>query len=825
MKRSLFFLFLVALGAVSLTVVTFITERRANAQISDRASDRSLADLIERYTDRTGAKTTQRTLPSGAVEMNLNDTFQHMMLGKMGDGDQAEAACVTSLGEANRFFGRDLKTGELIAPDPHDEVAKAAALHGMSKEEFEYYSKMAEKAIDLSPSATNITIVNGDGAGEGFNDTTAADPEGGNNGTTRGEQRLILFQYAANLWASVLDSPVTIDVNSQFNSLTPCSTSGGVLGSAGTINIYRDFTGAPFTGTWYHAALANKYVGSDQNTANADIRAQFNTDVDNGCLGTGTRFYYGLNNTTPSLRINLLIVLLHEMGHGLGFSAFVNSTTGGLNGGFPDIYTRYMYDRTTGKYWNDMTDAERLTSRVNAGNVLWDGPNVKNESSYLTAGRDAATGRVQLYVPTTFASGSSISHFDTALSPNALMEPNINVGIPLDLDLTKQQMRDIGWFRDTTTDGVRDTISSVTAPSNLTIGQSATVSWTNTGGFNKNVTIDISTDGGTTYPTAIAANVANTGSYTFTVPTLTASSAKIRVREAGYVDPAGTTGTLTVSSSVRRARFDYDGDGRSDISVFRPSTNTWYLQRSTAGFVGLGFGASGDVLTPADFSGDGKTDISIYRPSTGTWYYMRSEDSTVSGINFGISTDVPVPADYDGDGKADPAVFRSGTWYILGSTNGFSAAAFGTSGDKPTIGDFDGDGRSDIAVYRPSNGTWYRLNSSNGSFSAVGFGLSSDKPVPADYTGDGKTDIAVYRPSSGTWYYLRSEDLSFVGASFGISTDIPTPADYDGDGKADLSVFRAGSSSVFYTLGSTSGFSAAAFGIAEDKPTPGAFVY
>ncbi len=283
---------------------------------------------------------------------------------------------------------------------------------------------------------------------------------------------------------------------------------------------------------------------------------------------------------------------------------------------------------------------------------------------------------------------------------------------------------------------------------------------------------------------------------------------------------------LGPGAAATHAPFDFDGDGRSDISVFRPSANTWYLNRSQLGFAAFQFGASSDVLTPADFTGDGKTDVAVFRPSSGTWFVLRSEDNTYSGGAFGMSGDIPAPADYDGDGRADIAVYRpgQGTWYLQRTTAGFSATQFGIAEDKPAVGDFDGDGKADISVYRPSTGYWYRLNSKDGVFFAAQFGAAGDKIVPSDYTGDGKTDIAVWRPSNGFWYVLKSEDLTFYGSQFGLATDLPAPGDYDGDGKADMAVFRP-SEGIWYLLNSTSGFSAMHFGAAEDKPAPGAFVY
>jgi hypothetical protein len=437
-------------------------------------------------------------------------------------------------------------------------------------------------AVGVAGAAT-ITIFNNDGVGEGFNDVTPRAPVGGNPGLTVGQQRLNLFNHAAAIWGGILPSTVPIIVTSQFNPQT-CNAVSGVLGSAGPINISRDFTGAEFPGTWYHQALANRLNGTDLVPASNDINATFNSNLDlPTCLG-GVGWYYGYDGLEGPA-VELLPVLLHEMGHGLGFSTTTSGTTGNFNSGFPSVFDRFLYGSVTGLHWYQMTAAQRVASAISVTNLLWNGPaaiadaalflsgvtqmvvtapggiagtyvannaafgpqtfNVSgnvvlvddgvaplsdgctalvnaaaingnialidrgvcafvlkaqaaqaagaiaviiannaagelapggadpsitipvvgislangnllkanlpgvtltlNQNPTQLAGADAS-GRPRMYAPNPFQSGSSVSHYDVSLTPNALMEPAINNNLHDTVDLTRGAFQDIGWF-------------------------------------------------------------------------------------------------------------------------------------------------------------------------------------------------------------------------------------------------------------------------------------------------------------------------------------------------------------------------------------------
>jgi uncharacterized delta-60 repeat protein len=272
-------------------------------------------------------------------------------------------------------------------------------------------------------------------------------------------------------------------------------------------------------------------------------------------------------------------------------------------------------------------------------------------------------------------------------------------------------------------------------------------------------------------------------------------------------------------------RFDFDGDLKTDLSIFRPSLGEWWINRSSnGGNYAAQFGQSTDKLVPGDFTGDGKTDIAFWRPVSGEWFVLRSEDQSYYSFPLGANGDIPVPADYDADGKTDAAVFRpsTATWFISRSSLGTLIQAFGQNGDVPVAADYDGDGKADIAIFRPSLGQWWLNRSTTGTV-VFSFGNSTDKLTPGDFTGDGKSDVAFFRPTTGEWFVLRSEDQSYYSFPFGTTNDVPSPGDYDGDGKFDAAVFRP-SNATWFVNKSTGGTLIQQFGFSSDIPVPNAFV-
>ncbi|MGI8686912.1 MAG: Ig-like domain-containing protein [Acidimicrobiales bacterium] len=261
-------------------------------------------------------------------------------------------------------------------------------------------------------------------------------------------------------------------------------------------------------------------------------------------------------------------------------------------------------------------------------------------------------------------------------------------------------------------------------------------------------------------------------------------------------DNQGACATAPVSVTVTPEAdgVDYDGDGATDIAVYRPSSGQWFVR----GLTPITWGGGSDVPLPGDYNGDGSADYAVYRPSSGQWFVRNGATTTWGGAG-----DVPVPGDYDGNGSTDIAVYRpsTGEWFVSGG----AVTTWGAGDDVPIPADYDGNGSTDVAVYRPSTGQWFVR-----AISTTVWGLSTDVPLPGDYDANGSADIAVYRPSTGQWFVR-----DITTAVWGAGGDMPLPGDYDGNGTADIAVYRPSTGQWFVRNGSTT-----VWGASGDVPLP-----
>jgi hypothetical protein len=546
--------------------------------------------------------------------------------------------------------------------------------------------------------------------GAGFSDATPAAPVGGNTGTTVGAQRLIAFQAAADVWGAQLASPVDIRVDAQFSPLS-CSANSGTLGSAGPTTVHNGFANAPRASTWYTQAEANSIAGVDLDTSNNDIATNFNSNLGTpGCLET-SGWYYGLDRKPPSGKFDFVTILIHELGHGLGFLSLVNLTTGAKFNGLDDAYMINLENHgASPPDYPSMTNAQRVTASTSNGNLHWTGPNLRAASNLLTAG--AVGDHVRIYAPSVAAPGSSVSHFDTVLTPNQIMEPFYTVALMSPI-LERPLFRDLSW-------------KLVTPRVDFSGEGRSDILWRDTSNGNAVVSL---MNGAAVVSSSLVASLPNswvvqgTGDFNFD------GRSDILWRDTGNGNtvlslmngPTVTSSTLVASlplSWIVSGIGDFDADGRADI-LWRDTSNGNAVVSLMNGAVvrsstlAASLPTTWLVAATGDFNGDGKADI-LWRDTT-------NGNVVVSLMNGAV---------------------------VISST---LVAALPLSWTVAGTGDFNADGRRDILWRDTSNGNAV-VSLMNGA-TVVSSTLLASLPLTwsvaqvSDFNSDGKTDV-LWRDSS-----------------------------------------------------------------------------
>jgi hypothetical protein len=244
------------------------------------------------------------------------------------------------------------------------------------------------------------------------------------------------FQAAVDIWSVMLTTTVPIRVRAEFKPLDP-----NVLGSAGPTTFSRNFSSAPKSDTWYAIALANKLQKSDLAPGKSHISANFSSVFAN--------WYYGTDGNTPPDKYDFMTVVLHELGHGLGFVGSMDVDRQGIGSwglqGFPTIYDRFVQNASRQEILNTTlfpNSSRPLGGQLTSNRLFLSGTKIKVANS----GR-----RVQIYAPIVWDPGSSFSHFNEVTFPagnaNSLMTPQFGLGESIQSPgaVGMALLQDLGW--------------------------------------------------------------------------------------------------------------------------------------------------------------------------------------------------------------------------------------------------------------------------------------------------------------------------------------------------------------------------------------------
>ncbi|WP_243989476.1 tandem-95 repeat protein [Venatorbacter sp. C2-1] len=638
--------------------------------------------------------------------------------------------------------------------------------------------------------AAGIQIVNADGAGEGFNDTTAVSAIGGNTATTLGAQRLAVFNRAADILNATFDIAVTVNVNSSFDPLF-CDTNSATLGSAGAADY--EFINDGSEWTVYADALANQLQGSDVTPAATEINAQFNSGIGNpGCLQS-SGWYLGFDDPAGNGN-SLLSVVLHEIMHGMGFLSLLNpdgSTGATVNGNYVyDPYSKLLYDATQSARVTTLNQSQRAAATINNGNLVWDGAQTNAQLGGFSAGVN--NSRMQMYAPTSYTPGSSVSHFDTAATPNEIMEPQYTEFLD-DAGLAKYLLADIGWTLAATANSAPEmgTITAKTLNEDGTLN--VTLSATDADGDSLTYSITSATTelgasiSGTTLTITPQANYNGSGSITVQVSdgALTDSTSFNVTVDA--VNDAPVIGTITAKT--------LNEDATLGVTLSATDIDNGSLTYSiTSATTELGASISGTTLTiapQANFNGAGSITVQV---SDGTLSDSTSFNVTVDAVNDAPVIGTITAKTLNEDATLDVALSATDidssslTYSITFATTELGASISGTTLTIAPQTNYNGSGSIVIQV---SDGILTDSTSFNVTVDAV-----NDAPVISTVTAKTLNEdttlnvtLSATDADGDSLTYSITSATAELGASIsGTTLTIAPQANYNGTGSITVQV-------------------------------------
>ncbi|KAB2935822.1 MAG: hypothetical protein F9K25_02540 [Candidatus Contendobacter sp.] len=652
---------------------------------------------------------------------------------------------------------------------------------------------------------------------------------GGDNCLTWPEQPKAAFSYAANLWASQLQSPAPITIDACWANNLPA----GVLGHGGANNFIRNFSGAPVTNTWYAVPVANALHGSDLDPAQSDIYSAYSSTFN---------WYFGTDGNTPPGQVDFASVVLHEITHGLGFLGSMQVSGGqgswGLGTPYPIIYDLFTENGSGQKLLNTAlfpNPSAVLATQLTSNDLYFDGANAN-------AGNGGA--RVPLYAPATWSPGSSYAHLAESYNntPNALMTYSLPSGEsthspgPVTLGLLK----DTGWTLQQASNNYTLTLAKA-GTGNGTVGgggsypAGATVTLTATpnaesifAGWNPSPCAPSFTMPANNLACTAIFNLSQSALPDLVVTSVTGPNSAIAGSNIPVTATIKNQGTATASAgSMWQVSFWLGSTSNSGLGCYTSlnlapgasttCSDTFTINANVApGVYNLrAFADPFDVIGESNETnnwltatntititgGGGPTTYTLTLTKTG------SGSGTVGGGgNYAAGAPVTLTATPDaGSTFAGWSPSPCAASFAMPASNLTCTATFSAVG-APTAA-------KTIGLYNPATSFFFLRNSNTQGIADLTFNYGPPGagwlPIVGDWNGDGTATIGLYNPAT-SFFFLRNgntqgiADLTFSYGPPGAGW-IPVAGDWNGDGTATIGLYNPATSFFFLRNSNTQG--------------------